>query len=114
MNGAVCGGPADSAPAQLRRLAERDRAPVAFVLDGRPAVALVGDTVLTAVLTHMGQLRHNEFSGLPRAGFCLMGACQDCWVLLEDGARVRACTTFVTEGMRILTTPANARESERP
>ena len=39
------------AQAQLVRLAERDRAAVSFTLDGRPATALEGDTVLTAVLT---------------------------------------------------------------
>ena len=38
-----------------------------------------------------------------RAGFCLMGACQDCWVWLADGPRVRACTTPVAEGMHVLT-----------
>ena len=43
----------NSAPAQaqLVRLAEGDRAAVSFTLDGRPAMALEGDTVLTAVLT---------------------------------------------------------------
>ena len=32
-----------------------------------------------------------------------MGACQDCWVALDDGTRLRACTSFVAEGMRIVT-----------
>jgi NADH dehydrogenase/NADH:ubiquinone oxidoreductase subunit G len=32
-----------------------------------------------------------------------MGACQDCWVALEDGTRLRACTSFVGDGMRIVT-----------
>ena len=30
-----------------------------------------------------------------------MGACQDCWVVLEDGSRARACTTEVWDGMRV-------------
>lgn len=88
--------------AQLHRLAETGRATVTFRLDGRPVTALVGDTVLTAVLTQHGQLRRNEFSGQPRAGFCLMGACQDCWMRTEAGASLRACATFVTEGMALL------------
>ena len=87
----------------LVRLAETDRASVAFTLDGEPATALEGDTVLTAVLTQHGLLRRNEFSHAPRAGFCLMGACQDCWVRLADGERLRACTTFVESGMRVRT-----------
>ncbi|MDM0055272.1 (2Fe-2S)-binding protein [Variovorax fucosicus] len=87
----------------LRRLAETGRAEVPFVLDGVPRTALAGDTVLTAVLTHTGQLRRNEFSGAPRAGFCMMGACQDCWVRTVDGERLRACSTFVQPGMSLVT-----------
>jgi D-hydroxyproline dehydrogenase subunit gamma len=37
------------------------------------------------------------------SGLCLMGACQECWVALDDGTRLRACTSFVAEGMRIVT-----------
>ena len=65
--------------------------------------ALAGDTVLTAVLTHGAQLRISEFSGQPRAGFCMMGACQDCWISTESGERLRACGTFIRDGMRLNT-----------
>lgn len=95
-----------SAPAHrplLRRLAEKSRASVAFTLDGEPAMALAGDTVLTAVLTRHDQLRRNEFSDAPRAGFCMMGACQDCWIATESGERLRACSTFIAPGMALLT-----------
>lgn len=88
--------------AQLVRLAERDRATVSFTLDGLPATALEGDTVLTAVLTNAGSLRRNEFSGQPRAGFCMMGACQDCWIATDNGERLRACSTFIRAGMQLL------------
>ena len=37
-----------------------------------------------------------------RAGFCLMAACQDCWVRLADGRRVRACSTVVEPGMAVM------------
>lgn len=87
----------------LHRVAEKDRAQVLFMLDGEPATALEGDTVLTAILTHRAQLRLNEFSHEPRAGFCLMGACQDCWVMTATGERLRSCTTFVKEGMQLTT-----------
>ena len=92
----------------LKRLAETARPPVSFVLDGRPVTALAGATVLTAVLTQAAQLRRNEFGAEPRAGFCLMGACQDCWIATESGLRLRACTTFIEEGMRLLTDPQAA------
>jgi len=87
---------------QLRRLGEGGRAPVPFFLDGAPHEALAGDTVLTAMLLHGARLRTSEFSGQPRAGFCLMGACQDCWVATESGERLRACSTPLREGMRLL------------
>jgi predicted molibdopterin-dependent oxidoreductase YjgC len=87
----------------LHRVAETDRAPVPITIDGERATALAGDTVLTAVLTQRTQLRRNEFSGEPRAGFCMMGACQDCWIATESGARLRACSTFVVPGMALLT-----------
>ncbi|SCK22736.1 2Fe-2S iron-sulfur cluster binding domain-containing protein [Variovorax sp. HW608] len=88
---------------QLKRLKELDRPPVAFVLDGQPTHALKGDTVLTAVLTQSARLRTNEFSRLPRAGFCVMGACQDCWVQLADGRSLRACQTMIEPGMHVCT-----------
>ncbi|ARP94531.1 (2Fe-2S)-binding protein [Bordetella genomosp. 13] len=90
----------------LNRVAETDRPTLTFTLDGRVATALAGDTLLTAVLTQAERLRVSEFSGAPRAGFCMMGACQDCWVQLEDGRRVRACGTFVEAGMKVRTLPA--------
>jgi len=93
----------NSSPALLHRMAEKNRAHVHFAIDGQPALALEGDTVLTAILTQRAQLRRNEFSHEPRAGFCLMGACQDCWVMAASGERLRACTTFVTEGMDLTT-----------
>jgi predicted molibdopterin-dependent oxidoreductase YjgC len=87
----------------LRRLTEADRQTVHFTLDGRQVSALAGDTVLTAVLTQHDHLRRNEFGGEPRAGFCMMGACQDCWIGTAEGGRLRACTTFVDAGMSLVT-----------
>jgi D-hydroxyproline dehydrogenase subunit gamma len=86
---------------RLRRLAETDRPAVSFMLDGAPAAAREGDTLLTAILAQDGYLRASEFGDGLRAGFCLMGACQDCWVNVEGGGRVRACTTPITRGMRV-------------
>ena len=80
------------------RVAEHDREPVPFLLAGQPAQGMHGDTLLTAILTHSEHLRGSDFSAEPRAGFCLMGACQDCWVRLQDGRRVRACSTFLEPG----------------
>lgn len=94
--------------ALLRRLAERDRAVIPFTLDGQPASGLQGDTLLTAVLTAEDSLRGSDFSGEPRAGFCLMGACQDCWVWTRGGERLRACSNEVRDGLDIVTTQPEA------
>ena len=86
---------------RLVRLAEHDRPDVTIFHDGKPLDALAGDTLLTALLCNGVAPRRNEFDGGLRAGFCNMGACQDCWVVLEDGSRLRACTTEVEDGMRV-------------
>ena len=97
-----------SGAGRILRLSEKGRAAVSFHLDGRLVSALAGDTVLTAVLSAASSLRQSEFGPEARAGFCLMGACQDCWIWQEDGPRLRACSTTIMDGMRLLTTaPAN-------
>ena len=86
---------------RLVRVAETDRPGVTIYHGGRRLTALAGDTLLTALLCNGVALRRNEFDGDLRAGFCNMGACQDCWVVLEDGSRARACTTEVWDGLRV-------------
>ena len=88
---------------RFERLAELDRPAVPIEIDGKPVMARQGDTLLVAILTNAGSLRVSEFGDGPRAGFCLMGACQDCWVWTPDGERLQACGTPVQAGMRIVT-----------
>ncbi|MGE8943719.1 (2Fe-2S)-binding protein [Leptospira interrogans] len=83
--------------------APRNSAPIAFTVDGQTVQAWTGQSVLAAVLLNRNLLRKNEFSGEARAGFCMMGACQDCWMWLAGGGRIRACTTPLTEGMAVCT-----------
>lgn len=85
------------------RLAETSRTRVRLVIDGQVAEALEGDTLMVALLQNVRSLRESEFGDGKRAGFCLMGACQDCWVWTADGERLRACTTEVKDGMSIIT-----------
>lgn len=97
--------------ARLVRLAETSRPPVTLFVDGRPVRALEGDTLLVAMLTAIDHVRDSEFGDGRRAGFCFMGACQDCWVWTEDGRRLRACSTIVEAGMRISTRALEERWS---
>jgi hypothetical protein len=88
---------------RLVRAVAPSGAPVRILVDGAEVTAYAGESVLVAVLSARDALRRHEFSDDMRAGFCLMGACQDCWVWLADHSRVRACTTSIVEGMHILT-----------
>lgn len=90
------------------RLGETDRPLVALHVDGAPVQALEGDTLMVALLSAGDRLRQSEFGPETRAGFCLMGACQDCWVWTESGDRLRACSTLATSGQRILTSQPGA------
>lgn len=87
---------------RFQRLDERQRPEIRIVIDGTAHTALAGDSLMTAILTATDRLRVSEFGDGSRAGFCVMGACQDCWVLLDDGRRVRACTTPAANGMAVL------------
>ncbi len=89
----------------FRRLAETERRTITFEVDGHAVAALEGDTYLTAIRLAGLALRRSEFGDGPRAGFCLMGACQDCWIWTTDGERLRACSTAVEAGVRLQTAP---------
>ncbi len=93
---------------RFRRLAETGRPEVQFTVDGQPVSALAGDTLMVAMLTTGSALRDSEFGDGRRAGFCLMAACQDCWVWTAAGERLRACSTEVSEGLSVLTTQPEA------
>ncbi|HWT08498.1 MAG TPA: (2Fe-2S)-binding protein [Roseomonas sp.] len=87
---------------KLVRLRDAARPRITLRLDGAPVEAQRGDTLLTALLAAgAGHLRDSEFGDGPRAGFCLMGACQDCWVVVEGLGRVRACATLAEDGMEV-------------
>ena len=87
---------------KLVRLRDASRPRITLTLEGQPIEAQQGDTLLTALLAAgAGHLRDSEFGDGHRAGFCLMGACQDCWVMVEGMGRVRACATLAAQGMEV-------------
>ena len=88
---------------QLVRLVDRDRPELTVHVNGEPWTVQSGDTVMTVLLTRSMHLGKGEFGQPHRSGFCLMGACQGCWVEIDDGRRTRACGHLVEEGMHIRT-----------
>ena len=86
---------------QWVRLGAAQRSDIEFSLDGEPAKAQSGDTLLTAILLVRSRLSKTRSTD-PHAGFCLMGACQECWVTADERL-VRACSTLLAPGMRVVT-----------
>jgi hypothetical protein len=80
------------AAGRIVRALPRNARRIGFTIDGVPCEAWEGESILVAVLSQRPALRELEFGGEPRAGFCLMGACQDCWVWIGPDRRARACT----------------------
>lgn len=76
--------------------------PLTFTFDGVEFQGFEGQSVLAALLHSGHVLRYSEFDGMPRAGFCLMAACQDCWVWTSEGKRLRSCSTALNQGMNLL------------
>lgn len=76
-------------------------------VDGVMIDAHHGQSVLTAILQNAGKIRDLEFNGEPRAGFCLMGACCDCWVWIDGCRGTRACREPARDGMVISTRPSD-------
>jgi D-hydroxyproline dehydrogenase subunit gamma len=97
--------PSPTPAGRFVRAARLRTATVRITVDDVPIEAQEGESLLVAVLRARGSIRKSEFTGEPRAGFCLMGACQDCWVWLGGGGRARACTTPVVAGLEVLTEP---------
>lgn len=84
------------------RLLPRNGPRARLFVDGAELEAWEGESVLVAMLAAGAALQPLEESGA-RAGFCLMGACQECSVWHADGRAIRACMTRVEDGMRIVT-----------
>ena len=60
-----------------------------------------GMTVATALLARgIYQFRSSPTLGAPRGPFCMMGACQECAILI-DGRIQRACQTIVRNNMSV-------------
>jgi len=100
--------------ARFVRVAETARKTFEMTVDGDTVQAAEGDMLLVALLTARDTLRDSEFGDGRRAGFCMMGACQDCWVWTAQGERVRACTTRAMPGMSIITRVALVGEGVWP
>lgn len=77
-----------------------------FTFDGRPIAAVKGESIAAALtaagVKALGAARDGEARGV----FCGMGVCQECLVVVDGRAGMRACSTAVADGMTVLPQPA--------
>jgi sarcosine oxidase subunit alpha len=79
---------------------------VTLRVDGRPITAYSGETVFAALLAEgIKVLRQpsKDQTKTARGGFCGMGVCQECRVMVDGLPDQRACMTEVRDGMEICT-----------
>ena len=84
-------------------------APVSILVNGAVVSAHEGESLATALLAAGTLTLSRDGSGRPHSLYCNMGVCFDCMVSIERPAeagtalpaRVRACLTPVSAGLRI-------------
>lgn len=91
---------------QHRHGAERVGAPagesVGLTFEGHAIEAYTSDTIASALLAAgIRTFTVTEVAGDQRGGFCFVGRCADCLVIVDGQANQRACTTFVRDGMDV-------------
>jgi len=89
----------------FQRIDSDHRDTVHFTFDGAHVDGLAEDTILAALLRQGTRIGNSEFDNAPRAGFCLMGSCQECILWDEGGRRLRACMVDIRDGMTLRSTP---------
>jgi predicted molibdopterin-dependent oxidoreductase YjgC len=73
-------------------------------VDGETIAAYAGETLAAAMLAAGRRaLRASPRTGSPRGVFCGMGVCYDCLMVVDGRPNVRACMTYVAEGMQAQT-----------
>jgi len=77
---------------------------VAITFDGGVVSAREGETLLAALLASgIRVLRTMPVTGEARGGYCLVGRCSDCLVIVDGVPNTYACTTHVCDGMIVET-----------
>lgn len=84
------------------RVGDAPGKPVTLMFEGNAIPALPGDTIASALLAAgVRVFTTTEIANDPRGGFCFVGRCADCLVIVDGQANQRACITPVRDGMDI-------------
>lgn len=77
---------------------------VPFHVDGRTVMAREGEPLAIALLASGVRIfRTMPHTGEPRGGYCLVGRCTDCLMIVDGQPNVRTCLTPVAPGMVVQT-----------
>lgn len=86
----------------FRRLPEDSRALVNVEVEGRAVAVPAGSSAAAAALiAELGYTRTSPATGEKRAGYCFMGVCFDCLMVIDGEPSQQACLVTVRKGMRI-------------
>ena len=89
----------------FRPLEANNSPAITFTFENQPVTAIEGMTVAAALLASgYKSLRETPVSGQARGPFCMMGACFDCLVLI-DNETVQACMVQVRSGLQVSRVP---------
>ena len=77
---------------------------VVFTVDGEPVEGQEGEPIAAALLAAGRRVfRTMPRSGESRGGYCMVGRCTDCLVVVDGVPNVRACVTAVAGGIDVRT-----------
>ncbi len=77
---------------------------VRVTFDGQPLAARADEPIAAALLAAgVRVFRTMPGAGEARGGYCMVGRCSDCLMIVDGELNVRACVTPVRDGMRIAT-----------
>jgi len=75
-----------------------------FNFDGAAITACDTDTVASALIAAGHRIfAHTSQDGSARGGYCFVGRCSDCLMVIDGQPGTMACMTPVREGMRVET-----------
>jgi D-hydroxyproline dehydrogenase subunit gamma len=77
--------------------------PLTLYFEGSPIPAREGDSVASALLAAgIRSTRTTAVSGAERGPFCMMGACFDCFAVVDGRDNTQTCMTPARDGMRVV------------
>jgi len=75
---------------------------IGLAFEGRSVAAVASDTIASALIAAgIRAFAVTELTGEQRGGFCFVGRCSDCLVIVDGLANQRACITPVRDGMDV-------------